>query len=75
MIDKTAAPQDLCKAALCVEICDDLGFDPSNLPFSPQFSPEAEAAFDRLCSSVCDTCPIREKAEAMAARRHQPATQ
>lgn len=54
-----------CKAALCAEICRSMGFEPSNLAFSPGFTPAAEAELDRLCSGACDECPILDAATAM----------
>lgn len=60
---------DKCKAALCVEIKETLGFDGSNIAFSPKFGPDALAEFDRLCSGLCDTCPVLEAALTMKAAR------
>lgn len=60
---------ETCKAALCAEITARLGFDPSNAPFSPTLSPEAQAEFDRLCAGVCQSCPILETAVAMKAAK------
>ncbi len=60
---------DKCKAALCVEIKETLGFDGSNLAFSPDFSSDAQAEFDRLCSGLCETCPMLEIANTMKSAR------
>lgn len=60
---------DKCKAALCVEIKETLGFDGSNLAFSPSFGPDAQAEFDRLCSGLCDTCPMLDVAQSMNSQR------
>ena len=70
-----SAKKEICKAAMCVEIYEELGFDPSNAAFSPTLSAEAQAEFDKLCSGVCATCPVLEAAEAMAAARARPAVQ
>lgn len=61
--------RETCKAALCAEICETMGFEPSNVAFSPTFTPTAQAELDRLCSGVCDVCPILEAAEAMKSIR------
>lgn len=66
------ATKETCKAAMCVEICEELGFDPSNAPFSPTLSAAAQAEFEKLCSGVCATCPVLEAAEAMAEARKRP---
>ena len=61
---------DKCKAALCVEIQETLGFEGSNIAFSPKFGPDALAELERLCSGLCDTCPVLEVAKTMSAKRH-----
>ncbi len=61
---------DKCKAALCVEIKETLGFEGSNIAFSPTFSPDALAEFERLCSGLCETCPMLETALLMKAERN-----
>ncbi len=63
---------DQCKAALCAEIKDKLGFDGSNLAFSPGFGANAKAEFDRLCSGLCETCPVLEVAKTMSTKRLNP---
>jgi len=58
-----------CKAALCAEIIETLGFDGSNLAFSPEFARTASAELERLCSGLCGTCPVLEVAKSMSAKR------
>ncbi len=65
----TAEKFEVCKAAICARICSSMGFEPSNLAFSPSFAPAAAAEMDRLCSGRCDDCPVLEMAGAMRARR------
>ena len=60
---------DQCKAALCAEIKNKLGFDSSNLAFSPGFGISAKEELDRLCSGLCETCPVLEVAKTMSAKR------
>ena len=62
-----------CKAALCAEIKDKLKFDGSNLAFSPNFNAEAQAELDRLCSGLCDTCPVLKVAKTMSEERRKAA--
>lgn len=60
---------ETCKSALCAEISKKLGVDLANVSYAPNFTPAAQAEFDRLCTGVCDTCPVLDVAAAMRATR------
>ena len=60
---------ETCKAALCAEITEKLGVDLANVSYAPDFTPAAQAEFDRLCTGVCDDCPVHDLAATMRAKR------
>lgn len=60
---------ETCKAALCAEISEKLGVDLANVSYAPDFTPAAQAEFDRLCTGVCDSCPVLDVAAAMRTKR------
>ena len=60
---------ETCKAALCAEISEKLGVDLANVSFAPEFTPAAQAEFDRLCTGVCDDCPVLDVAASMREKR------